>query len=296
MTADASEVAVIVLGVSGRVGRELLPVLADGKRTVIGVVRDQKSDVMRPNLHWMQVDVTERDVWQRSLLALSGIASIYRRTIVVDLVLDRRTVSAMRQSIADTTEYTRKLIDKIAERGATPLLVAASTTAILAPWPYQTPYGSAKRQQAKIYATLPSSQILLLPSLSPEGKNSTAWAYKKAALAIAHVVGAVAESANPPANLWLPDVRPSSSIDRPLTERFVKAITAQLRCFGQRDDPWAHRRTAHARLDLTPRALRTRVDHHLVPPRLATAFARRAGLRVEHMPTRQALHEGLCTP
>ncbi len=298
MTTDASGVAVIVLAASGRVGRELLPILANGTRTVVAVVRDHKSDLVRPDLHWMQVDVTERDLWQRSLLALSGIASIYQRTIVVDLVLDRRTVSTMRRSIADATDYARELIGAIVRRGSAPVLVAASTTAVLAPRFYQTPYGLAKRRQARIYATLPGSQIMLLPSLAPVGGGSGSdWSYRDAALTVASVVDAAARSLDLPARLWLPGTPPAPFTVRPLTARLAEAAAAHLRCFvSHRNDPWAHRRAARSRLDLTPRSLRTRIDHHLVPRRLATAFAHGAGLPVERMAALGDLHEGFCAP
>jgi putative NADH-flavin reductase len=171
MTAPESA-AVIVLGAAGRLGRELLPLLADGSHTTVGVVRDRKPDLTRPDLHWMQVNVTERELWQRSLLALSGIASMYDRTVVVDLVLDRTTVSSMRRSITDATDYVHELIGVIEERGSTPLLVAASTTAILAPQLYQTPYGLAKRNQVEVYAALPAAQIMLLPVLKPPADSA----------------------------------------------------------------------------------------------------------------------------
>lgn len=296
MTTQEAHVAVIVLGATGRVGRALLPILADGTRTVIGVVRDKKPDMTRPDLHWMQVNVTERDVWRRSLLALSGIASIYQRTIVIDLVLDRRTVSAMRRSIADTTGYTRKLVDTIAERGSAPVLVAASTTAILAPWLYQTPYGLAKRRQAESYATIPGSQIMLLPSLSAQSDNSgAAWNYQRAALIVAATVHTVAIAANPSARLWLPTLLPLPRLSSTLISRLAEATGAHLRCFvSRRDDPWAHRRAARSRLDLTPRSLRTRVDHHIAPRHLAARFARHSNLLVEHTTRLEDLYEGLC--
>ena len=298
IAAETPDVAVIVLGATGRVGRALLPLLANGAYTVVGVVRDQRPALMLPDLHWMQIDVTERDVWERSLLALSGIASIYQRTIVVDLVLDRRTVSTMRRSITDTTAYARRLNDAIVQRGSTPVHVAASTTAVLAPRLYQTPYGLAKRRQARIYATLPGSQVILLPSLSTEsGSNGAAWSYQRAALAVAAIVRRLAAAVDPVARLWLPLSPAVPSIDNALTWRLVEAAGAHLRCFvTRRDDPWAHRRAARSRLDLTSRRLRTRVDHHLVPRHLAARFALRADLLVEQMTTLQDLSEGLYTP
>jgi hypothetical protein len=291
-------VLIIVFGARGRVGRELMPMLADGVPTVIGVVRDRKPDLRRSDLHWMQVDVTERDVWQRSILALSGIASIYPRTVIVDLVLDRRTVSTMRRSIADTTSYVRRLTTSVINRGSTPLLLAASTTAVLATRLYQTPYGSAKRRQAETYATLPNPHIVLLPTLSADsGGGRPEWTYHRAAATVGAVVRQVTPAANGQGTLWLPEVPAAPAVSTPWPNRLAEAAAAHLQCVvSHRDEPQAHRRAARSRLDLTPESLRTRLDHHTAPDGLALSFAHRAGLLIQRTPTGDELHEGLCTP
>jgi hypothetical protein len=283
MTA-ARPVAVLVLGASGRVGRELLPLVAECATTVAAVGGLGPSRTWG-GLRWIQFDVTERSGWRRSLQTLSEISGDHWRTVVVDLVLNRATVSGMRQSIADVTDYARTLLGIVSREDSTACLVIASTTAVLAPWIYQTPYGLAKRRQAEEHATLRGSQIILLPSLAAApASSSSGWSYRTAALRIASVVHDAAKSPSlPAAALWVPDALPVLLEDTPLRGRVLEAAAAHLRCLATRpDDPSEHRRAARSRLNLTPLALRGRVDHHLAPEHLVAAFARRIGVHVEY--------------
>ncbi len=64
---------------------------------------------------------------------LQRFASVYRRVVLVDLVLDRRSVRAMRDSIAASTRYLAGLGCELASAGHEVSYVLASTTAALAP-------------------------------------------------------------------------------------------------------------------------------------------------------------------
>lgn len=152
MTYRHYDTLVLVFGAGGRLGRTLLPILATGPWGIMAVTRNNKPPAPPRNVHWIQIDVTEVDLWERSLRVFCGMADIYDRVIIVDLLLDKATATAMRQSLAAGLVYITRLRSRLATVDRPSSLVLASTTAVLAPWLYQTPYGLAKRRQLTRYA------------------------------------------------------------------------------------------------------------------------------------------------
>ncbi len=180
------ETAAIVFGASGRLGRALLPRLAEADLTPIAVARARTPATPVAGVHWTQIDVTDERHCRRALPVLQRLASIYRRVVLVDLVLDRRSVSAMRHSITASTRYVCALGREFATGGHQVSYVLAGTTAALAPWPLQTPYGLAKRRQLASYLCMAQpTAALLLPLLrQPEAaqeRHALSWTFERAA-------------------------------------------------------------------------------------------------------------------
>jgi len=274
----------VVLGAGGRIGRELLPMLAGRGFPVAAITRNHDPGMRGADLSVIPADVTERPHWPQTFRALSATVGERRMVVIADLILDRSSVPAMRQSIAAASAYTRGLARLVTDTGGTPRIVAASTTATLAPWIYQTPYGLAKRRQADCYATTPGVQLVLLPILSAGGALAGEWAYRDAAHVLAAAIQAAADDSIPARRLWAPAGMTSRSDEKADELGISGIISAHLECVvTRRDDPGAHRRAARGRLWLTPRPLREKVDHHYAPDRLTTAFAHRTGLMVRHM-------------
>lgn len=288
-----TETLVIVFGAGGRLGARLLPRLTIKPISVLGIARQNKPVTWPSGMHWMQVDVTNPDEWPRSLGALVGIAGVHQRVIVVDLLLRRATVAAMRDSIAAITGYVLRLRDRLAAADLSCSLIAASTTAVLAPWLYQTPYGLAKRRQLARYAAsgVPGAAFLL-PSLAETPKEASAkpgvvWTYDQAAEQLALTIGSQATSPDrrlfrlmiPPVPARLPG---RSDKHGDLARVLAKSIHTHTRLIvDQRDSPYAHREASHHRIALTPRRLRRQIDHHDIPPHLVRRFARRLGTLTE---------------
>jgi hypothetical protein len=281
MTYQQKDTLVIVFGAGGRVGQALLPILAPGPWDVVGVARKEKPAVRPPNVHWIQVDVTDTQHWERSLRVFCGMADIYRQVIVVDLLLDRSTVSAMRRSLAAATAYVTRLRSRLEAVERPCSLVLASTTAVLAPWPYQTPYGRAKRSQLIAYrAAGYVGGAVLFPSLVDNH------GYAKAAQLIERTVGLTRRGT--PTRLELVATHDKNRIDpvanchasTPL-RRVANVAAVHLQSWlTQRDSPHAHRLASHARLALTPQRLRYRVDHHVMPANLLHKLARRLDVSI----------------
>lgn len=292
MTRQCPSTLVIVFGAGGRLGRVLLPVLAAGPWAVVAVTRRQKPPDPLPAVHWTQVDVTVTDSREQSLRSLLGLASAHDQVIVVDLLLDKSSVTAMRRSLSAGTTYITRLCSCLTTANQPVSLVLASTTAVLAPWLYQTPYGSAKRRQLKRYASagIPG-QAILLPQLvrteagSPEEPTRLAWTYDDAAALLARAVAAPGATAPTRLRLVVPHVDQSVRRDvaahRPSRRNSVAHVAGLhiVSWTSRRNSPAARRLASHGRLELTPGWLRSRIDHHVVPPRLVHMLARK--LRVE---------------
>jgi hypothetical protein len=280
MTYQQKDTLVIVFGAGGRVGQALLPILASGPWDVVGVARKEKPAVRPPNVHWIQVDVTDTQHWERSLRVFCGMADIYRQVIVVDLLLDRSTVSAMRRSLAAVTAYVTRLRSWLGAVERPCSLVLASTSAVLAPWPYQTPYGRAKRNQLIAYrAARYVGSAVLLPSLVDDE-------YVTAAQLIERTIGLTRRGT--PTRLELVATQGKGRLDQQARSNastphhwVADAAASHLRSWlTQRDSPHAHRLASHARLALTPQWLRYRVDHHVMPANLLHKLARRLDVSI----------------
>ena len=216
MTYQHHDTLVIVFGAGGRLGRALLPILAAGPWVVVAVARNEKPPDPPSTVHWIQIDVTEVSLWERSLRVFCGMAEIHDRVIIVDLLLDKSSVAAMRWSLTAGTAYIARLRSRLTAVNRPSSLVLASTTAVLAPWLYQTPYGLAKRRQLRRYASaIMAGQALLLPQLvNGEADPQTAsarlmWTYADAATRVLRAVAA--ERRTEPAGLRLMTPR----VDRP---------------------------------------------------------------------------------
>jgi NAD(P)-dependent dehydrogenase (short-subunit alcohol dehydrogenase family) len=294
MTYQHYDTLVIVFGAGGRLGRALLPILAAGPWVVVAVARKEKPLDLPLAVHWIQVDVTEVDLWERSLRAFCGMAEIHDRVIIVDLLLDKASVTTMCRSLAAGTAYIVRLRSRLAAVSRPSSLVLASTTAVLAPWLYQTPYGLAKRRQLRRYASAGmAGQALLLPQLvnGESGPQTTpdrfVWTYAYAAALVLRAVAA--ERRAEPARLRLIIPR----VDRPLCRGAVAHRSLWLRAAlqvlelhiaiwtSQRDSPLAHRLASRGRLELTPAWLRRRIDHHLVPAHLVRLLGQQLRAEVE---------------
>lgn len=290
MTRDA---LVIMFGAGGRLGTQLLPLLTESV-TVLGIARQNKPTYWPRRMRWMQLDITDPEEWPDSLCFLTDIASSHQCVVCVDLLLHRATVAAMRNSITAVTTYILYLRDKIAVNNRPCSLVAANTTAALAPWLYQTPYGLAKRHQlARYVASGITGTALLLPSLIDTHNNETmrnklTWTYREAA---EHVAVTVTRHA---VGLHRRDLRVVvPSISRRLIvkecleptnlrwamKRLVPAHVDLV--LNRRDSPQAHREASHNRLALTPRWLRDHLDHHRVPQLLVRRLCRSLNVSTE---------------
>lgn len=294
MTAD---ILVIVFGAGGRLGTRLLPLLAAEPVTVLAVARKNKPSIRPRGVHWVEVDVTNPDEWPRSLGALTGITGVNRHVVVVDLLLKRTTVTAMRTSIVAITSYILRLRDRLAYADQSSSLVAASTTATLAPWLYQTPYGLAKRRQLTRYTTFGiSGTAFLLPSLTEtEADTATrlglSWTYNEAARRLATDIMRQSSSAHgrnrafrlvvpgPPALHTAVNRHAQPANFRLAARRLLRAHLSLV--VGQMDSPYQHREASHYRLALTPTCVRQHLDHHHAPPVLVRRLKRSLAVPVE---------------
>lgn len=264
----------IVFGASGRLGRALLPQLAASKLVVLAVSR---VPVPAAGVRWMQVDVTNSQHRARAFPVLQELASIHQAVVLLDLVLDRRSVRAMRRSIEASTSYVIRLGRHLTAEGCSVRYVLASTTAALAPWLLQTPYGLAKRRQLSAYLgeARPTSAVLL-PSLS-SSPGSRAWCYERAA----HRLVLQTELAAEPSRLVVPtDCGRAETRGSP----WLRGAVAQLASLSwRRNDPLAHRLASHARLRLVPAPWRPLIDHHLAPEPLVQRIAHQRGAAVKRV-------------
>lgn len=270
---------VVVLGASGRLGGELLPHLideTDQSAVVVGVSRSKPNTLPR-GIRWQLFDLADGHYVDLATRALSGMSTVCADVVVVDAVLDKSSVWAMRRSIAATAPFVELLASRAAVHGRPVSVVLASTTAVLAPWLYQTPYGLAKRRQLAQYgrASL-SGSAFLLPSLVREDPAVGQWTFATAAKLIAEAV--VADSPEK-LSLVVPPRKQADHTDwRPgAALRSAPALLVE-RAWRNADCPHTHRASSHALLSATPPWFRNRVDHHSAPDALVRSFAQRYGV------------------
>ncbi|WP_405103076.1 NAD-dependent epimerase/dehydratase family protein [Micromonospora sp. NBC_01412] len=270
----------VLLGASGRLGRHLVPLLSAAGIDTIAVARSP--DTGQPGAaEWIAADLMNRQDQMRVVSAVGVQCGNAKRVAIIDLVLDRSGVESMRGSVQAATDTVLRLRDRLRECAAQPHLVVASTTAVLAPGLYQTPYGLAKRRQVITYARsgLPGVAVLL-PVLGERAGDAApqrwpAWSFDHAAHRLHTAAGAA------PGSAFIIKV-PSLDSDRVVATDgregplIPAVLMAHLRCLlTDRSSMQAHRSAARSRLGLSPPQLRRRVDHHLAPAELVRRFANR---------------------
>lgn len=272
---------VVILGASGRLGRRLVPSFA-GFDT-IGVARTP-AHVGQPGPNrWIIGDLTIPEERSRVAATVAGCIAEDGQLCVVDVVLDRRSVKAMQYSLRGVTDAVLELRERLGSRSRGMMLIAGSTTAVLAPSLYQTPYGLAKRRQVVTYAhSGMAGSALLLPMLSEQAGMDTAsplrqvWSFDQAALRLAAAAsGAVSGGGFA---VHVPDLVPAQAVgDRAAPTLSGGAIVlAHLQSLAtNRGSMQAHRDAARGRLRLSPTRLRRRIDHHTAPAELVSRFAAR---------------------
>lgn len=271
---------VVVLGASGRLGGELLPHLideTDQSAVVVGVSRSKPHTLPR-GLRWQLLDLADGHYVDLATRALSGMSTVCDEVVVVDAVLDKSSVSAMRRSIAATAPFVELLASRAAIHSRPVSVILATTTAVLAPWLYQTPYGLAKRRQLIRYGHAGlSGSAFLLPTLVQADPAVGQWTFATAAKLIAEAV--VADDPDKFSLVVSPrrhadddDWRPGAAL------RAAPSLLVE-RAWRKADCPHTHRESSHALLSATPPWFRSRVDHHSVPDVLVRSFAQRHGLQ-----------------
>ncbi|TGN81308.1 hypothetical protein E5083_01950 [Streptomyces bauhiniae] len=257
--------AFVVLGGAGRVGGHLLPLLASSTGVLVTLSRRPRST---DRVTWLTADLTVRPSALQAVADLVGHAT---HVTVVDLVLDRGSVTAMRRSIAASTAFSIALHRRLGRTGTASRLVVAGTTAALAPYGLRTPYGIAKHHQGRRYSREHPLDLVLLPQLSAGGERT----FAQAARALADVIATSPAARRlwvlrPPAAPAVPRVSPTR-----LPQALAMSVAART---THRSDPGAFRRASHAWLDQLPQPARVRLDHHHAPPLLLWRFARCLGL------------------
>lgn len=276
---------VVLLGANGRLGQLLQPSLTAAGYDVIAVTRHPAPRPHQPGTRPVTADLTEPNARDNLVARLDEWTADSEQVCVIDAVLDRASVDAMRRSVHGATQIIRQLADQFTAVRRPWTLLAASTTAILAPDFYQTPYGRAKRHQALTYARGGATgAAFLLPQLvTPTDfphPPSSAWSYQHAA----HRLTAAATAApGQPGFVFVAPQFGSGGAEPAAPVELTAALRAHLRSLiTARDSMHAHRQAAHGRLRLTPARLRTRLDHHRIPSRLADRFARRHHVTITH--------------
>lgn len=273
---------IVVLGATGRVGQELLQVLPPNSR-ILAVSRTARDANSTSVIDWLCLDLTQPGAVDTTISALKSLVGPVLNVIVVDLVLDRTGVAAMRTSLAASAAYSIELAQRARGKGGTCAVVIASTTAVLASAIYQTPYGRAKRTQLVAYSRLRGARVAyLLPQLVADRDSSRAgvtWTYSRAGQELANGVEQVVVDRSP-ARLQLVSVRAEAQQISPMSASRGTLLRQMVPLHGaalitRRDSLAAHRAASHARLGLTPVLLRRRLDHHFVPSRLVRRLGRR---------------------
>lgn len=275
----------VVLGASGRLGCRVLSAFAAAGFDTIGVSRASRHAQPPTVDRWITADLAVPADRVRAADRIGAYGVGYQQLCIVDVVLDRGGVDAMKDSVHGATDTVLRLRDQLDGNPTRAVLVAASTTAVLAPRAFQTPYGLAKRRQVIAYARSGAAGVAwLLPLLSKTSIPGTvdspypAWSFDEAAARLADI----------PATAWSGDafairipavtVPPTSEHTAPVRPAALAVHVNSL--LADRNSMQAHRDAARARLGLLPTSLRSRVDHHLAPARLVDRLAGRYGIAV----------------
>lgn len=283
---------VLVFGATGRLGSTTVEALHRTGVTVARLARGTTATASPPDL---TVDVTDQT--GAELRALRGLTEGHAHVTLLDAVLDRASVTTMRASLGGAAALVSAVAADLQHRGHAVRVVSASTTAVLAPALYQTPYGRAKRWQLAHYATVRvPRRAVLLPVLchhnSPDQAgdiNSVSWltpltnlaritwSYERAATALAEACVGTGSNGF---ELVVPSDRPIIPTDVfPMRRRVVAALAVVPVTIASltvsRSSPHARRLASRGRLYITPTPLRRRIDHHLAPPGRVTSLARR---------------------
>jgi hypothetical protein len=300
MRIDASDVLVVVFGAAGRLGTAVVNVLH--RRPGIAVARVTRTGSASGTTPGFALDVTDVAGRTAQVEVVCGLAAGYDRVVLLDAVLDKSSVLTMRTSLRGAADLIIRAAEALRRRGHTVRVVAASTTAVLAPRLYQTPYGAAKREQLHRYASagVPGSGVLLpmlrsadqrLASGTPPASRWLApltslprvvWDYQRAAELLAasctntydvFLLSACDDipSTNPP--------RPFAVAHRAAAALAVAPLTIAAWTIG-RHSPHLRRVSSYGRLFVTPPPIRRRIDHHLIPPSRVAALAHRLGTPV----------------
>lgn len=276
---------VVILGASGRLGRRLVPSFAAAGFDTIGVARTP-AHVGQPGPgRWIIGDLTTPEGRSRVAAAIAACIAEDGQLCVVDVVLDRRSVKAMQYSLQGVTDAVLELRERLRSRTHGMMLIAGSTTAVLAPSIYQTPYGLAKRRQVITYAhSGMAGAALLLPVLSEPSGTDTAsprpqvWSFDQAALLLVAAASAAASASERGFAIHVPDFAPAPAAgDRAApTVSAGTIVLAHLQSLvTDRGSMQAHRDAARGRLRLSPKRFRRRIDHHMAPAELVSRFAAR---------------------
>ncbi|MFP8884627.1 NAD-dependent epimerase/dehydratase family protein [Streptomyces mangrovi] len=289
---DPAPRLLVVLGAGGRLGQVLLPRLTGTSDLTVGIGRTRPVHTP-PGAHWHVLDVTDRQEADLAARSLVDVSRACEEVVVVDLLLDRSTVTAMRRTIRAAAGFTCLLGERLSGSGRRLSLVAASSTAVLAPRFLQTPYGTAKRRQLRRYASsgLPGA-VLLLPRLTAtaNGTRETGltWTFDQAADQLAEAVRR-RHGTDRTFTVHVPEE--ATALVRQPTRKALGDIGEALRwgtrrLITQRESPYVHRQASHALLALAPTVLRRRIDHHGAPTNLVRGLARSSGVHVRRMTPR----------
>ncbi len=278
---------IIILGASGRLGTALLPHLLNLDVDIVGICRKQPTGPCT-RARWLLADVADHQRANRAATELARLSTGYPQTVLIDLCLDRSSVTAMRDSIKSAAHFTDLLAARAVNRRQSLLIVTASSTSVLAPWALQTPYGVAKRRQLQHYAASGvNGSALLLPKLRTDGSDAClglpTWTYE---LASRQITARLQSDADSDAFVvYVPTV-----LTTPMPRRRRKLFLTMrdvVRWWGKRvgqpNSPLAHRNASRALLDLLPHHVRRHVDHHLAPPGLVQRLATRHNISVRRM-------------
>jgi hypothetical protein len=268
--------------------------LAAAEFRVIGVARSRSPESVPADADWVYADL--RSSADRRRVASVVTASTWGQSsvFVIDVVLDRSGVEAMRQSLRGALDTVFLVSDQLVSSGTVGKLISASTTAILAPWLYQTPYGIAKRRQVVTYARSGMTGLaLLLPLLADQRPLAATggwpvWSFEHAARRLADEA-LLAVTSPPGFGIRVPVLATDSSATR------RRSVTGHSPADGvllshlhslvtHRDSMQAHRAAARARLLLTPRFIRQQFDHHQVRAMLLRRFADRYHVTIDAEP------------
>lgn len=268
----------VVFGAGGRLGRTLLPRLAGPGLTTVSVTRHGGPAQQDGGFHQLRIDLMYPRQRARGRSVLEGLARDHESIALLDLVLDRHSVTTMRRSIAASTTFVLGLGGYLRMQHCQVSYVLASTTAALAPWVFQTPYGIAKKRQLAAYLTDASpTAAVLLPALAFEPScvsSSAGWSYSHAADVLARHVEAPITSSR----LLVPAPRGGSHIRSPNAWAGGLAQLASLT--WRRDSPEAHRQASRTRLRLVPVRWRPKLDHHGAPEGLVQGAARQYRVQI----------------